>query len=116
MSRGFRLVIVLLVSAIVFLLVACGESGDAASEIVRTVEVEKQVTVEVERVVTVEVEKPVVHEVVRVVEIEKPVEVVRQVQVEVVREAQTLPPLIIGHLNALTGSLSYFGVSHGKRG
>ncbi|MDE0046039.1 MAG: ABC transporter substrate-binding protein [bacterium] len=30
------------------------------------------------------------------------------------QEAQTLPPLVIGHLNALTGSLSYFGVSHGN--
>ena len=114
MSRGFRIVIVLLVSAIASVLVACGESGGSVSEVVRTVEVEKQVTVEVERVVTVEVEKPVIQEVVRVVEIEKPVEVVRQVQVEVVREAQALPPLIIGHLNALTGSLSYFGVSHGN--
>ena len=57
MSRGFRPAIVLLVAAIASVLVACGESSGAASEIVRTVEVEKQVTVEVERVVTVEVEK-----------------------------------------------------------
>ena len=105
MFRGFRIAFVL-IAVFAFVLAACGESGGAPSEVVRTVEVERQVTVEVE--------KPVVQEVVRVVEVEKPVEVVRQVTVEVMQEAQTLPPLVIGHLNALTGSLSYFGVSHGN--
>jgi branched-chain amino acid transport system substrate-binding protein len=114
MFKGFRLAVVLLVSAIVFVLAACGDGGGAVSEVVRTVQVDRPVTVEVERVVTVEIEKPVVQEVVRIVEVVKPVDVVREVQVEVVREAQMLPPLIIGHLNALTGSLSYFGVSHGN--
>jgi len=103
-----------MIAVFAFVLAACGETSDAPSEVVRTVEVERQVTVEVEKLVTVEVEKPVVQEVVRVVEVEKPVEVVRQVTVEVMQEAQTLPPLVIGHLNALTGSLSYFGVSHGN--
>ena len=114
MSKGFRFTAVLMAGVLALLFAACGESGAAVSEVVRTVEVERMVTVEVERVVTVEIEKPVIQEVVRVVEVEKPVEVVRQVQVEVVKQAQTLPPLIIGHLNALTGSLSYFGVSHGN--
>ena len=113
MFRGFRIAFVL-IAVFAFVLAACGETSDAPSEVVRTVEVERQVTVEVEKLVTVEVEKPVVQEVVRVVEVEKPVEVVRQVTVEVMQEAQTLPPLVIGHLNALTGSLSYFGVSHGN--
>ena len=42
------------------------------------------------------------------------VEVVKEVEVEVTVEipAETLDPLIVGHLNALTGSLSYFGESH----
>ena len=113
MFRGFRIAFVL-IAVFAFVLAACGETSDAPSEVVRTVEVERPVTVEVEKLVTVEVEKPVVQEVVRVVEVEKPVEVVRQVTVEVVQEAQMLPPLVIGHLNALTGSLSYFGVSHGN--
>ena len=113
MFRGFRVAFAL-IAVFAFVLAACGESDSAPSEVVRTVEVERQVTVEVEKVVTVEVERPVVQEVVRVVEVEKPVEVVRQVTVEVMQEAQMLPPLVIGHLNALTGSLSYFGVSHGN--
>ncbi|MCY3959196.1 MAG: ABC transporter substrate-binding protein [Chloroflexi bacterium] len=113
MFRGLRIAFVL-IAVFAFVLAACGETSDAPSEVVRTVEVERQVTVEVEKLVTVEVEKPVVQEVVRVVEVEKPVEVVRQVTVEVMQEAQMLPPLVIGHLNALTGSLSYFGVSHGN--
>ena len=113
MFRGFRIAFAL-IAVFAFVLAACGESSDVPSEVVRTVEVEREVTVEVERVVTVEVERPVVQEVVRVVEVEKPVEVVRQVTVEVMQEAQMLPPLVIGHLNALTGSLSYFGVSHGN--
>ena len=113
MFRGFRVAFAL-IAVFAFVLAACGESDSAPSEVVRTVEVERQVTVEVEKVVTVEVERPVVQEVVRVVEVEKPVEVVRQVTVEGMQEAQMLPPLVIGHLNALTGSLSYFGVSHGN--
>ena len=114
MFRDLRIAFVLLITVFAFVLAACGESDSAPNEVVRTVEVEKAVTVEVERVVTVEVERPVVQEVVRVVEVERPVEVIRQVTVEVMQEAQMLPPLIIGHLNALTGSLSYFGVSHGN--
>ena len=114
MFRDLRVTLALLITALAFVLAACGESSATPNEVIRTVEVEKAVTVEVERVVTVEVEKPVVQEVVQVVEVEKPVEVIREVTVEVTKEATTLPPLIIGHLNALTGSLSYFGVSHGN--
>ena len=114
MFKGTRLAAVLMAAVLALALVACGESEAAVNEVVRTVEVEKPVTVEVER--------PVVQEVVRVVEVEKPVEVVqekrvevvKEVPVEVVKEAKTLPPLVIGHLNALTGSLSYFGAAHGK--
>ena len=40
------------------------------------------------------------------------VEVVKEVEVTVEVPAETLDPLIVGHLNALTGSLSYFGESH----
>ena len=92
MFRGFRIAFAL-IAVFAFVLAACGESSDVPSEVVRTVEVEREVTVEVERVVTVEVERPVVQEVVRVVEVEKPVEVVRQVTVEVMQEAQMMPPL-----------------------
>ena len=115
MGKSFRLTILLLAGVFALVFAACGESGSApVNEVVRTVEVEKPVTVEVE--------KPVIQEVIRTVEVEKPVEIeiVREVpveivkEVEVVRETQMLPPLVIGHLNALTGSLSYFGVSHGK--
>ena len=48
--------------------------------------------------------------VVQTVEVVKEVEVTVEVPVEVSMEA--LDPLIVGHLNALTGSLSYFGESH----
>ena len=65
-------------------------------------------------IVEVEVEKPVIQEIVRTVEVEKPViqEVVKTVEVEVPVEMDRLPPLILGHLNAFTGSLSYFGPAH----
>jgi ABC-type branched-subunit amino acid transport system substrate-binding protein len=114
MSKRFRFAAILVAAALALVLASCGEDAGAPNEVIQTIEVERVVTVEVERTVTVEIERPVVQEVVRVVEVEKPVEIVRQVQVEVMKEAETLPPLIIGHLNALTGSLSYFGVSHGN--
>ena len=84
----------------------------------RDVPVEKVVTQiierEIEKVITVEVEKAV--QVDRVVEVEKIVEVEKVVTVEVDRlvvvEKEALPPLIVGQLNAFTGSLSYFGTSH----
>ena len=47
---------------------------------------------------------------IREVEVAKEVEVTVEVPVEV--PMQALDPLIVGHLNALTGSLSYFGESH----
>ena len=40
------------------------------------------------------------------------VEVVKEVEVTVEVSMEALDPLIVGHLNALTGSLSYFGESH----
>ena len=78
----------------------------------RDVPVERVVTQiiekEIERVITVEVEKAV--QVDRVVEVEKIVTV--EVDRPVVVEKEALPPLIVGQLNAFTGSLSYFGTSH----
>ncbi len=47
---------------------------------------------------------------IREVKVTKEVEVTVEVPVEV--PMQALDPLIVGHLNALTGSLSYFGESH----
>ena len=61
-------------------------------------------TIVQEKVVTVEVEKPVVVEKV----VDRPV-VVEKVVEKVVAPP---PPLIVGQLNAFTGSLSYFGPAH----
>ena len=101
----------LILTALIALSAACGSSEP---EIVQ-VEVEKPVIQEV--VKTVEVEKPVIQEVVKEVTVpgetivvEK--EVVKTVEVEVPVERETLSPLILGHLNAFTGSLSYFGPTH----
>ena len=101
----------LILTALIALSAACG-SGEP--EIVQ-VEVEKPVIQEV--VKTVEVEKPVIQEVVKEVTVpgetivvEK--EVVKTVEIEVPVERETLSPLILGHLNAFTGSLSYFGPTH----
>ena len=101
----------LILTALIALSAACGSSEP---EIVQ-VEVEKPVIQEV--VKTVEVEKPVIQEVVKEVTVpgetivvEK--EVVKTVEIEVPVERETLSPLILGHLNAFTGSLSYFGPTH----
>ena len=101
----------LILTALIALAAACGSTEP---EIVQ-VEVEKPVIQEV--VKTVEVEKPVIQEVVKEVTVpgetivvEK--EVVKTVEVEVPVERETLSPLILGHLNAFTGSLSYFGPTH----
>ena len=64
--------------------------------------------VEVQKIVTQVVEKAVVQEKVVTQIVEK---VVTQV-VEVEMEAEAQDPLIVGHLNAFTGSLSYFGPAH----
>ena len=77
-------------------------------EVTRQVEVQQQV--EVTREVEVEVEKTV--EVVREVEREVEVEVTKVVTEQVMMEP--LPPLVVGQLNAFTGSLSYFGEHHRK--
>ncbi len=86
-------------------------------EVERVQVVEKEVPIErvvtqivekeVERVVTVKVDNPVI--------VEKEVVVEREVEKEVVVEMEALPPLIIGQLNAFTGSLSYFGVFPSQR-
>ena len=101
----------LILTALIALAAACGSTEP---EIVQ-VEVEKPVIQEV--VKTVEVEKPVIQEVVKEVTVpgetivvEK--EVVKTVEIEVPVERETLSPLILGHLNAFTGSLSYFGPTH----
>ena len=83
-----------LVAVLMLAVISCGDT----EPVVQTVEVVKEVQVEVTR----EVEKQV--------EVEKEVEVTVEVPVEV--PAETLDPLIVGHLNALTGSLSYFGEAH----
>ncbi len=82
----------------------------------QVVEVPQEVVVEVPRdvvrevVVEVEVPKEVIKEV--VVEVEVPKEVIVEKEVVTMVEMDALDPLIVGHLNAFTGSLSYFGESH----
>lgn len=93
-------------------LAACGETQTVIKEIpvetVVTQEVIKEVPVEI--VVTREVVKEVpVHDhgpepTPRTVEV--------MVEVEKLVEAPMLPPLIVGQLNAFTGSLSFFGPVH----
>ncbi len=61
-------------------------------------------TIVQEKVVTVEVEKPVVVEKI----VDRPVVVEKVVEKPVVAP----DPLIVGHLNTFTGSLSYFGPAH----
>ncbi len=74
-----------------------------------TVEVTREVPVEVTTVVTEEVVKEVEVEVTKVVTEE--VEVTKEVEVEVMVEVprEQLDPLIVGNLNAFTGSLAEFG-------
>ena len=101
-----------LVAVLMLAVISCGDT----EPVVQTVEVVKEVEVTVEVEKPVEVAKEVQVEVTR--EVEKQVEVEKEVEVEVTREvpvevpAETLDPLIVGHLNALTGSLSYFGEAH----
>ena len=68
-------------------------------------------TVEVTREVPVEVTTVVTEEVVKEVEVEVEVEVTKEVEVEVMVEVprEQLDPLIVGNLNAFTGSLAEFG-------
>ena len=103
---GVTLVVVLALAAM-----ACGTS---AEPIIKEVEVEKVVTQQV--IQTVEVPRQVIvkEEVVKEVPVDRIVE--QQVVKEVVRTEQVpmqaLDPLILGHLNVFTGSLSYFGPTH----
>ena len=86
--------VVVLTAGLALALAGCGETQ--VVEVVKEVPVEKVVTQVVEKVVVQE--KVVTRVVTQVVEVEKDV------------EAQD--PLIVGHLNAFTGSLSYFGPAH----
>ncbi len=129
-SRGLGLRWALLAAGLGVLMVM---SAACTREVVREVPVDRVVTQEVVKEVPVETVVEVEKEVVRTVEVEKPVEVVKEVvrevevpgetvvvtkevPVDVVREVTveraSLPPLIIGHLNSFTGSLSYFGATH----
>ena len=98
---------VLLAVVLALAAIACAST---AEPVVQTVEVEKVVTKEV--IQTVEVPKEVIvrDEIVKTVEVPR---VVTQ-EVVVTKEVpmEQLPPLVVGNLNALTGSLSYFGESH----
>ena len=107
---------------------ACGPAETVVKEVpvekvvtetvIQTVEVPKEVVVRDEVVKEVEVEKIITQEVPveKIVTKEVTREVVKEVQVEVEKRVevpmQALEPLIVGHLNAFTGSLSYFGESH----
>ncbi len=75
-------------------------------------------TVEVTKVVTEQVEVPVTQIVTEQVQVTKivteqvEVPVTQIVTEQVMVPMEALPPLKVGHLNAFTGSLSYFGESH----
>lgn len=81
-------------------LAACGETETVTQEVIKEVPVETVVTREV--IKEVPVQTVVTQEVIREVPVEK----------VVVQEAAMLPPLIVGQLNAFTGSLSFFGPIH----
>ena len=100
-----------------------GETQIVEVEVIREVAVPGETEIreiEVVREVEIPGETQVVTEVVtevREVEVVKEVEVPGETQVvtetvEVEVPAEILEPLIVGHLNALTGSLSYFGEAH----
>ena len=105
LKRAFPPIVVMLALALALAALAC----QPAEPTVREVPVTQIVTqeVEVEKIVTQEVEVvkevPVTQVVTKEVEVEVPVEV----EVEVMMEP--LPPLVIGNLNAFTGSLTEFG-------
>ncbi|MCY4110004.1 MAG: ABC transporter substrate-binding protein [Chloroflexi bacterium] len=118
----FIAVAVVIAAGLALTFASCGETQVVEKEVVKVVTqqvpvekvvtqiverakvVEKEVPVEVQKVVTRVVEKAVIQE--KVV-----TKVVTQV-VEVEMEAEAQDPLIVGHLNAFTGSLSYFGPAH----
>jgi ABC-type branched-subunit amino acid transport system substrate-binding protein len=110
LRRGWAALAV--VALIAFAVAGCGAAEVVEVPVEVTKVVTEQVEVEVTKVVTEQVE------VTKVVTEEVPVEVTKVVteQVEVTKvvevEMEALEPLIVGHLNALTGSLSYFGDSH----
>ena len=106
-------------------LAACGETKTVTREVIKEVPVQRVVTVTreivkevpVERVVTKEVIKEVIKEVAVHGDFQptpETVEVIKEVEVlvEKVVEAPMLPPLIVGQLNAFTGSVSFFGPIH----
>jgi ABC-type branched-subunit amino acid transport system substrate-binding protein len=97
MRLRIGLVVSLLAAMAILVSVAC---TPAAPE-VREVPVTQIVTQEVEKIVTQEVDKIVE------VEVEKVVTKTVETMVEVPMEA--LPPLVVGNLNAFTGSLTEFG-------
>ena len=113
-TRWFAVVAAFAVAGILLAAISCGESETVVQtvEVVKEVEVTVEVPVEVEKQVEVEkeVQVEVTREVEKQVEVEKEVEVTVEVPVEVMTES--LDPLLVGHLNALTGSLSYFGEAH----
>ena len=118
----FVAIVVVFAAGLALTFASCGETQVVEKEVVKVVTqqvpvekvvtqiverakvVEKEVPVEVQKVVTRVVEKAVIQE--KVV-----TKVVTQV-VEVEMEAEAQDPLIVGHLNAFTGSLSYFGPAH----
>lgn len=93
-------------------LAACGETETVTQEVIKEVPVETVVTREV--IKEVPVQTVVTQEVIKEVPVETVVrqEVIKEVPVERIVEAAMLPPLIVGQLNAFTGSLSFFGPIH----
>ena len=90
-----------------------GETIVVEKEVIRTVEVEKPVIQEVIKEVAVPGETIVVEtEVVETVEVPVVQTEIVEVTKEVMVQAEPMAPLIIGQLNAFSGSLSYFGTSH----
>ncbi|MCY3913823.1 MAG: ABC transporter substrate-binding protein [Chloroflexi bacterium] len=93
-------------------LAACGETETVTQEVIKEVPVETVVTREV--IKEVPVQTVVTQEVIKEVPVQTVVrqEVIKEVPVERLVEAPMLPPLIVGQLNAFTGSLSFFGPVH----
>ena len=96
----FGLFAAALFAVLALAMVACQSSAPVIQQVEVTREVDREVPQTVVVTKEVEVTKVVTEE----VEVTKVVEV----------EMEALPPLVVGHLNAFTGSLSYFGESHAK--
>ena len=108
--KNIRFYAIAALAAFLVAAVACGTTETievpvekvVTQEVIKTVEVEKPVTVVKEVVKEVEVPGEIVvveKEVVKTVEVEVPIMV----------EREAMPPLVVGNLNAFTGSLAEFG-------